>query len=200
VRPEEATAVAQIAGSLTDSSIQSLRQTFKGHLIRPSDSGYEEARKVWNGAFDKRPGAIARCVDTDDVIAAVNFARESAVLFAARGGGHGWSGNSTCDDGLVIVQSPVARPAGMIHGLGRLCLRGGGPSVVVGQAGQMVVEAERMDGLDGLAHSAVEDAAAAAGELLVQRGPGEALSDDLPHPLGNAELLDWAGDSPAAQG
>jgi FAD/FMN-containing dehydrogenase len=52
--------------------------------------------------MDKRPAAIARCADVADVIAAVNFGRDSGLLVAVRGGGHNGAGFGGCDDGLVI--------------------------------------------------------------------------------------------------
>ncbi len=68
----------------------------------PGDPGYEEARRVWNGAIDRRPALIARCRDAADVVAAVRFAREQDLLVAVRGGGHNVAGTAVCDDGLVI--------------------------------------------------------------------------------------------------
>ncbi|NUB90597.1 FAD-binding oxidoreductase [Haloterrigena sp. SYSU A121-1] len=73
-----------------------------GDLIRPEDSDYDDARAVWNGMIDKRPGLIARCRGVGDVISAVNFARENDLLVAVRGGGHNVAGTAVCDDGLVI--------------------------------------------------------------------------------------------------
>jgi len=52
--------------------------------------------------IDKRPLLIAKCVDTADIIAAVNFGREHNLLIAIRGGGHSGPGLASCDDGLVI--------------------------------------------------------------------------------------------------
>jgi len=79
-----------------------LRGRFRGETILPGDTHYDEARKLFNGMIDKRPGAIARCVDAADVIACVNYARQNNILLAIRGGGHNGPGLGSCDGGLVI--------------------------------------------------------------------------------------------------
>jgi len=71
-------------------------------MIQAADFEYEKARKIWNASVDKHPGIIARCTGVADVIAAVNFARENALLVAVRGGGHNVAGRALCDDGIVI--------------------------------------------------------------------------------------------------
>ena len=80
---------------------------FRGRLIGPGHADYDGARAVWNGAIDRRPRAIARCIGTSDVIAAVRFARDHALEIAIRGGGHNVAGTATCDDGLVIDLSAM---------------------------------------------------------------------------------------------
>lgn len=75
---------------------------FRGELITPDDSRYDEARAVWNGMIDRRPALIAQCKDTMDVIQAVHFAREKNMLLAVRGGGHNVAGLAVCDGGMVI--------------------------------------------------------------------------------------------------
>jgi FAD/FMN-containing dehydrogenase len=45
---------------------------------------------------------VVRCAGTDDVIAAVNFARENDLDLAVRGGGHSVPGFGTADDAVVI--------------------------------------------------------------------------------------------------
>lgn len=82
--------------------IESFRHALRGELVQPGAPGYEMARRVWNGAIDKRPALIAYCAGPDDVIAAVGFARSSGMPLAVRSGGHNVAGNSVCDGGLVI--------------------------------------------------------------------------------------------------
>jgi FAD/FMN-containing dehydrogenase len=89
------------------SKFNDLKPLLRGELIQPQDPGYDNSRKVYNGMIDRRPGAIARCVDVADVIAAVNFARKHKLLVAVRGGGHNAGGLGVCDGGLVIDLSPM---------------------------------------------------------------------------------------------
>jgi FAD/FMN-containing dehydrogenase len=79
-----------------------LRTRFRGALIRPAEEGYDEARRVWNGAIDRFPALIARCAGADDVVTAVRFARDHDLLASVRGGGHAVAGHAICDGGLVI--------------------------------------------------------------------------------------------------
>jgi FAD/FMN-containing dehydrogenase len=76
-------------------------------LIRPGDPLYDEARKVWNGAIDRRPALIARCADAQDVVDALQLGRERELEIAVRGGGHGVAGLAVNDGGLVIDLSPM---------------------------------------------------------------------------------------------
>jgi FAD/FMN-containing dehydrogenase len=79
-----------------------LQQSLRGDLITSDSPSYEAARKVWNGMIDRRPGAIARCRSTSDVVTAINFARTHGLFPAVRGGGHSAAGLGMIDDGLVI--------------------------------------------------------------------------------------------------
>ncbi len=83
-------------------TIDQLREQVRGDVIAPGDEAYEEARAVYNAMIDKRPAVVVRPVNAGDVIAAVNFARESGIDLAVRGGGHGVPGFGTCDGGVAI--------------------------------------------------------------------------------------------------
>jgi FAD/FMN-containing dehydrogenase len=92
-----------MARTTTDAErIAQFQARLHGDLLRPEDDGYDDARAVWNGMIDKYPALVARCSGIADVITAVNFARETGVPVAVRGGGHNVAGTAVCDDGLVI--------------------------------------------------------------------------------------------------
>src|SRR5258705_8104891 len=87
---------------IEDTTVETFKTRLRGGLLRPGDSDYDEARKVWNGMIDKRPGLIARCTGVADVISAVDFARTHQLLVSVRGGGHNIPGNAVCNGGLMI--------------------------------------------------------------------------------------------------
>jgi len=92
---------------LTKAMIRELGEAMTGPVMLSEHPGYESARKIWNGMHDKRPALIARCLSTDDVVQAVNFARDHGLLTAIRGGGHSWPGKSVCNDGIMIDLSQM---------------------------------------------------------------------------------------------
>lgn len=94
-------------GAVTAELIESLKGRLRGELIVPGDADYDEARRIWNGLIDKRPGAIARCTGAADVTACVNLVREHRLTFSIRAGGHNVAGRALCDDGLVIDLSAM---------------------------------------------------------------------------------------------
>jgi FAD/FMN-containing dehydrogenase len=83
-------------------TVETFKTSLRGELLRSGDTAYDEARKVWNGMIDKRPGLIARCTGVADVINAVDFACTHQLLVSVRGGGHNIPGNAVCNGGLMI--------------------------------------------------------------------------------------------------
>jgi FAD/FMN-containing dehydrogenase len=79
-----------------------LREALTGIVLGPSDREYERARLCFNLLIDRRPAAIARCVDADDVATSLAFAQSHGLEVAVRGGGHNPAGHCAVDDGLVI--------------------------------------------------------------------------------------------------
>src|SRR5262245_45560469 len=79
--------------------------------IRPGDEGYEEARSVWNGAFDRPPALIVRPRNGAEVADAVRLARRQGLELAVRGGGHSVAGHSSVDGGLLLDLSQLRHVA-----------------------------------------------------------------------------------------
>ncbi len=93
---------------VTDERIHDrLTDAVRGDVLRPGDTGYDDARTVWNGLFDKYPAVIVQCTGAADVMAAVNVARENDLLLSVKSGGHGYAGKAVCDDGMVIDLSAM---------------------------------------------------------------------------------------------
>jgi FAD/FMN-containing dehydrogenase len=82
--------------------IDQLRDALSGDVLVGGDRKYEQARLCFNLLIDRRPAVIARCVDADDVAAALAFGQENGLEIAVRGGGHNPAGHCAVDDGLVI--------------------------------------------------------------------------------------------------
>jgi hypothetical protein len=103
-----------------------LQAKLRGRVVDPGAPDYDDVRRVWNAAIDRRPALIACCVDTDDVVTSVRYARANDLDVAVRGGGHSVAGQSVCDGGLVIdlgglknvaVSDGIARAgAGLLNG------------------------------------------------------------------------------------
>jgi hypothetical protein len=91
-------------------SINHAAQAFTGRLLRPTDPGYDDLRRVHNGLIDKRPALIARCAGVADIVEAVRLARTLNLEVAVRGGGHNVAGHAAVDQGL-ICSGPFAAAA-----------------------------------------------------------------------------------------
>jgi hypothetical protein len=48
---------------MTSSALEGLTAAVKGRVVGRGDSGYDEARALFNAMIDKHPAAIAYCVD-----------------------------------------------------------------------------------------------------------------------------------------
>ena len=80
-------------------AFDALSARLAGELITPGHRDYDAGRRIWNGMIDKRPAAIARCTDADDVALASRFAAERGLPLAVRGGGHNVASTAVVEDG-----------------------------------------------------------------------------------------------------
>jgi FAD/FMN-containing dehydrogenase len=91
----------------TTISIPQLRADLNGRVIAPDDAGYDQARTVFYGGFDRRPGVIVRPVDAGEVSRVVALAGDRGLEIAVRSGGHSVAGHSVCDGGIVLDLSDM---------------------------------------------------------------------------------------------
>jgi FAD/FMN-containing dehydrogenase len=119
----------------TRAQLDQLRASFAGEIITPDAAGYDDARRLWNAVFDRRPAVVVRPSSVDDVVASVRFGREHDLEIAVRGGGHSAVGHSTSDGGLVI---DLARLDDVTVDPGRRLARTGGGALL----GQLDIAAQ----------------------------------------------------------
>lgn len=82
------------------SALEDLRREFGGEIIGPDHEEYPPAsRSVFATG---NPAHVLRPASVQDVQAAVRFAAGAGLALAVRGGGHGFQGFGTNDDGVVI--------------------------------------------------------------------------------------------------
>ncbi len=92
---------------LTPSAIDELDADTSGPVLTADDDGYDEARRVWNGRFDRHPAVVVECQDRTDVETVVEFARSRDQPLAVKGGGHDYGGNPARDDSVLLDCSPM---------------------------------------------------------------------------------------------
>ena len=90
------------SSSTTSVPIAQLRSSFDGRVTGPGDAGYDQARKVFYGKWDRRPAAVVRPTSAREVARVVTLAAESGSELAVRSGGHSLAGHSVSDGGIVL--------------------------------------------------------------------------------------------------
>ena len=93
--------------STTSISIPELRDRFDGRVTGPDDPGYDQARKVFYGKWDRRPAAVIRPTSAAEVARVVGLARDRGLELAIRSGGHSLAGHSASDGGIVLDLSAM---------------------------------------------------------------------------------------------
>jgi FAD/FMN-containing dehydrogenase len=83
-------------------SIDTAQLQVAGSVITPDRPGYDEARAIHNGLIDRKPALIVRARSTEDVVAALAFARDAGLEVSVRGGGHNVAGRAVTDGGVMI--------------------------------------------------------------------------------------------------
>ena len=81
-------------------------------VVQRKEAAYEQARRstMWNANVPERfPDEVIYASSAEDVIAAVNRAKERGLTVGVRSGGHGWSGNHVRDGGVLLDLSAMTK-------------------------------------------------------------------------------------------
>ncbi|MDQ3690937.1 MAG: FAD-binding oxidoreductase [Chloroflexota bacterium] len=100
--------ITGVAGDVRDVApeiLETFSADLSGSLLYPGDEGYAEATLLWNGMIKKRPAAVVRAGDTEDVVRTINFVRENDLQVSVRGGGHNIAGLALSDGGITLDMS-----------------------------------------------------------------------------------------------
>ncbi|HEV3014965.1 MAG TPA: FAD-binding oxidoreductase, partial [Actinomycetota bacterium] len=95
------------SSSTTSLNLDQLKRGVGGRVTVPGDAGYDQARKVFYGKWDRRPAAVVRPAGAEEVARVVTLAAESGAELAVRSGGHSLAGHSVSDGGIVLDLSEM---------------------------------------------------------------------------------------------
>jgi len=105
----------RVVSGPTRADWSALARDLSGPLVRPGESNYPVAKRLFDPRFDSiNPAGIAYCRSPHDVATCLAFVRKFGVRMAVRSGGHSYAGWSTTT-GLVI---DVTRMSGVTVGGG----------------------------------------------------------------------------------
>ncbi|RKR87815.1 FAD binding domain-containing protein [Micromonospora pisi] len=89
------------------SRLSSVPEQLRGRIVGPDDARYPLLRSTYTRSF--QPAAVLLPESTEEVVAALRFARDQGLAVAVRSGGHGLAGDSANNGGVVIDLSAMDR-------------------------------------------------------------------------------------------
>jgi len=94
-------------GTGLEERVVELTQQISGSVLGRTDADYDTVRAVYNGLIDRKPALIARCLTTQDAVAALAFARREGFEVSVRGAGHNVAGRAVTEGGVMIDLSEM---------------------------------------------------------------------------------------------
>jgi FAD/FMN-containing dehydrogenase len=83
-------------------TVNSLKSRLVDRVVGPEDPGWDEARRAWNLAVDQHPAAVARPESAEEVVAAVEVARQNGLRVAPQGTGHGAPPRASLEGSVLL--------------------------------------------------------------------------------------------------
>jgi len=95
-----------LAAAVAAPAVHRLRTRVRGVVAAPGDPQYDEGRAAWNLAVDQKPALTVMAEVEDDIVAAVDYARERQLGVAVQATGHGVTVPA---NGGVLIQTGAMR-------------------------------------------------------------------------------------------
>ncbi|MEU9189587.1 FAD-binding protein [Streptomyces sp. NPDC048484] len=106
---------------------RALAKDLDGPLVRPGDADWAAAHQLYNTRFDAlKPTAVAYAAHSDDIRAALSYARAHDIRVSIRNGGHSYAGWSSGDGRLIVDVSKLSK------------VRASGDEAVVGAGAKLI--------------------------------------------------------------
>ncbi|WP_189949298.1 FAD-binding oxidoreductase [Streptomyces alanosinicus] len=87
-----------------------LAHDLDGTLIRPGDTNWQTAHRLYNTRFDGlKPAAVAYVAHADDIRTTLAYAQAHSIRVSIRNGGHSYAGYSSGDNRLILDVSRLNR-------------------------------------------------------------------------------------------
>jgi len=114
---------SKAADPVPSSAWSSFEAGLVGDLVRPGESGYRVAKRLYDPLFDGlRPAAVVRADAVSDVVETVRFARQHGLVVRPRSGGHSYVGASS---GNGVIQLDTTRMSSVSVGSGSVTVQAG---------------------------------------------------------------------------
>lgn len=88
-------------------ALRTILDRARGRVVLPGSADYDNARSILDAGTERYPAAVLYAADVQDVILAVNVARDNKLPLAVRSGGHSQAGHSTVDGGILLDLSSL---------------------------------------------------------------------------------------------
>lgn len=83
-------------------AFEAFKTSFRGDLVLPSSSEYEQAISRWAANAQRRASLVTYPKDSSDISTLIKWLASNKIPFAVKGGGHSATGASSIQDGVII--------------------------------------------------------------------------------------------------
>ncbi|WP_082097346.1 FAD-binding oxidoreductase [Demequina silvatica] len=97
-----------LSGITLDAAIDDLAALLDGEVVRPSETGWDQARAAWQLGVDQRPVAVVVARSEADIARTLRLASRMGVRVAPQGTGHGAAAVGDLSDAILLRTAALA--------------------------------------------------------------------------------------------